>query len=69
MGARLALDPHTLAVVLPMVLAGPLAYWAAYYGLVMDAGRARVRALAGQTLNGRSSAISDSRGAAASRSE
>ena len=32
-------------------------------------GRARVRALAGQTLNGRSSAISDSFGADASRSE
>ena len=45
-GARLALDPHSLVVVLPLVLAGPLAYWAAYYGLVMDAGeRAFVRSL------------------------
>lgn len=37
-GARLALDPHTLAPVLALVLAGPLAYWAAYYALVMDSG-------------------------------
>jgi O-antigen/teichoic acid export membrane protein len=45
-GARLALDPHTLVVVLPMVLAGPLVYWAAYYGLVMDGDeRAFVRSL------------------------
>ncbi|HEX5910594.1 MAG TPA: oligosaccharide flippase family protein [Thermoleophilaceae bacterium] len=45
-GARLALDPDTLVVVLPMVLAGPLAYGAAYYGLVMDASeRAFVRSL------------------------
>ena len=46
MGARLALDPHSLAVVAPLVVGGPLAYWAAYYGLVMDAGeRAFVRSL------------------------
>ena len=45
-GARLALDPHSLAVVAPLVVAGPLAYWAAYYGLVMDAGERRfVRSL------------------------
>ena len=45
-GARLALDPHSLAPVLALVLAGPLAYWAAYYGLVMDPGeREFVRSL------------------------
>ncbi len=45
-GARLALDPHTLAPVLALVLAGPLGYWAAYYGLVMDSGeREFVRSL------------------------
>jgi O-antigen/teichoic acid export membrane protein len=45
-GARLALDPHTLLIVVPMVLVGPLVYWAAYYGVVMDASeRAFVRGL------------------------
>ena len=45
-GLRLALDPHSLAPVAALVVAGPLAYWAAYYGLVMDAGeRVLVRSL------------------------
>ncbi|HYI36506.1 MAG TPA: oligosaccharide flippase family protein [Thermoleophilaceae bacterium] len=45
-GLRLALDPHSLAPVAALVVAGPLAYWAAYYGLVMDAGeRMLVRSL------------------------
>ncbi len=33
---RLAADPHSLAPVLGLVVGGPLAYWTAYYGLVMD---------------------------------
>ena len=46
LGARLALNPHSLAVVAPLVVGGPLAYWAVYYGLVMDAGeRGLVRSL------------------------
>jgi hypothetical protein len=45
-GARLAIDPDSLAPVAALVVGGPLAYWAAYYGLVMDAGeRAFVRSL------------------------
>ncbi len=45
-GLRLALDPHSLAPVAALVVAAPLAYWAAYYGLVMDATeRAFVRSL------------------------
>jgi O-antigen/teichoic acid export membrane protein len=45
-GARLALAPDSLAPVAALVFGGPLAYWAAYYGLVMDAGeRAFVRSL------------------------
>ena len=34
--ARIALDPDTLIVVMALALAGVAAYWAAFYGLVLD---------------------------------
>jgi O-antigen/teichoic acid export membrane protein len=43
---RLALDPHGTVVVIALVVAGPLAYWAAYVLLVLDGSeRALVRSL------------------------
>jgi O-antigen/teichoic acid export membrane protein len=43
---RVALDPHGTAEVIALVVAGPLAYWAAYVALVLDGSeRALVRSL------------------------
>jgi O-antigen/teichoic acid export membrane protein len=45
-GLRVALDPHGTAEVIALVVAGPLAYWAAYVALVLDGSeRALVRSL------------------------
>jgi O-antigen/teichoic acid export membrane protein len=49
-GVRLALDPDTLPAVLTLGAGGVVAYWAAFYGVVLDADeRALVRRLAGRS--------------------
>jgi hypothetical protein len=40
--ARLALDPNSLPAVVGLAVAGVLAYWGAFYGLVLDSSERRL---------------------------
>ena len=45
--ARLALDPNSLPAVVGLAVAGVLAYWGAFYGLVLDSAERRLFSLRG----------------------